>query len=203
MIIGKSLRWASTLAVAILCLSATPSVRGDDPAVEDAFGRGAHAYFTGDYFRAFNDLTAAIQSGTRDARIYYFRGLTCLNLGREPDARADFTKGANLEANEVDRFYDVGKSLERVQGSHRLLLERYRTGARIAAARVREQRRQQRYEHVRQAQPAPAAANPAAPGGGAVGAPIEGAAPEAANPANPFGAPEQPANPPANPFGTP
>jgi tetratricopeptide (TPR) repeat protein len=188
----KIMRRTRFLTVALAGITALTSLslktaKADDPALDDAYGRGVHAYFTGDASGAIIYLTAAIKAGSRDARVYYFRGLAYLNMGDQFSAQDDFRTGANLETTELDRFYDIGKSLERVQGSARLALERYRSSARIAAARLREQRRMQRYESIPRAQPAGPAMSPAAP----ATTPME-AAPT-----------ETPATPPAaDPFGS-
>ncbi len=110
------------------------------------YGNGVHAYFAGDYTKAHEQLTAAIAGGSQDPRAFYFRGLAYLNLGRPTEAAADFRKGAELESKDVNKFYDVGKALERVQGAGRLELENYRVAARAAAYEQAERLRKARYE---------------------------------------------------------
>ena len=61
-----------------------------------------------------------VEGGSKDPRVFYFRGLTYLKLGRPQDAAMDFRKGAELESKDINRFYNVGKALERVQGSARV-----------------------------------------------------------------------------------
>ena len=112
------------------------------------YGAGVHAFFAGDYAGAYEQLSAAIQGGSKDPRPFYFRGLACLNLGRGPDAAIDFRKGAELESGDVNRFYDVGKALERVQGEARTELEKYRVAARMAALEAAERLRKARYEAI-------------------------------------------------------
>jgi len=106
---------------------------GEEPlAVRSAIGDGMHAYHAGQYDRAYDDLTNAIEAGTDDPRGYYFRGLASLRMGRTSEAQADFTTGADRElANGGVRR--VSQSLERVQGPDRLTLERYRARARLGA----------------------------------------------------------------------
>jgi hypothetical protein len=65
----------------------------------------------------------------QDPRLYYFRALSLLRMGRLDEARGDMMVGASIEAQHPQRFA-VGKALERVQGGHRLMLERYRREAR-------------------------------------------------------------------------
>jgi hypothetical protein len=124
------------------------SLSADDAVVGQKYGAGVHAYFAGDYTTAYDQLTCAIQGGSKDPRVYYFRGLCYLNLGREPEAIQDFRVGAQQESHDVDKFYNVSKALERVQGSPRVQLETYRVGARMAAFQEAEQLRKDRYEAI-------------------------------------------------------
>ena len=112
------------------------------------YDKGVHEYFSGDYTKAFNQLTAAIAAGSRDPRVYYFRGLAYLKFGRTAEAEMDFRKGAELESRDVNKYYNVGRALERVQGSDRQLLETYRVQARIAAYKESEKIRKARYETI-------------------------------------------------------
>ena len=57
-----------------------------DALLEDLYGRGVHAFFAQRIPDAFNALNAAIASGSRDPRAYYFRGLTLNRLGRPDEA---------------------------------------------------------------------------------------------------------------------
>lgn len=108
-----------------------------EPAMTEAealarpFGVGVHAYFSGDSQSAYDDLTQAIEAGTRDPRAWYFRGLAALKLGRLDEAEADFSTAAARET-EAAGDWAVARSLERVQGRDRLALERHRIRARVA-----------------------------------------------------------------------
>jgi len=110
------------------------------------YGSGVHAYFNGDYRQAHEDLTTVIERGTEDPRPYYFRALAHLQLGRPDEARDDMNRGAKLEAEDVDGFYPVSRSLERIQGRERLLLERYRVKARLAELQRRKALEKKIYE---------------------------------------------------------
>ena len=108
--------------------------RADDPAVAAAYGRGVHAYYAGSFQQSHDALSRVVNLKTSDPRVYYFRGLAALQLGRRDEAIADFSEGADLEtAGWSSRT--VSLSLERVQGPDRLLLERSRMRARLAIAR--------------------------------------------------------------------
>ncbi len=139
------------LAGGLVLLSAV-SVHAQDAVLGQMYGNGVHAYFSRDYVKAHEHLTAAVDGGAGDPRCYYFRGLAYLKLGRETEASMDFEKGAKLESRDVNRFYNVGRSLERVQGRQRLLLEQHRVKARMAALQRAEDIRKVRYEQIREQQ---------------------------------------------------
>jgi hypothetical protein len=126
-------------------------------ALSDMFGRGAHAYFSGQPRLAYEYLNAAINAGTRDPRPYYFRGLAYQQMGRPAEAKADFQLGAALEHEDVGGLFYVDRSLERVQGASRLTIERYRAAARVGAAQTMVMERNQRIVTARGAQPQVAA----------------------------------------------
>jgi hypothetical protein len=125
------------------------SLFAQDAVLAQEYGSGVHAYFTGDSMKAYERLTAAIQHGSNDPRAFYFRGLAYLRLGRPEEAVTDFRKGSELESKDINRFYDVGRALERVQGSARQQLETYRVDARMTALQQSEERRKARYEAVK------------------------------------------------------
>lgn len=99
------------------------------PQVTKLYERGVNAYFAGRSGDAETALSEAIQWNSQDPRAYYFRALTLLRQGRSDEARGDMLTGAMFEAQAPRRFA-VGAALERVQGSERLMLERYRRDAR-------------------------------------------------------------------------
>jgi len=150
---------------------------GEEPvAVRSAIGDGMHAYHAGQYDRAYDDLTNAIEAGTDDPRSYYFRGLAALRLGRTSEAAADFTTGADRElANGGVRR--VSQSLERVQGPDRLTLERFRARARLGALQRGREAYGRRYSTIedasgdvrRRRRPEDIRPELVAPGGGPVG----------------------------------
>ncbi len=111
-----------------------------DPILNELYGSGVHEYFGGGYQKAIADLSEAIDGGSKDPRVYYFRALAWWRLGEMPKAQADLATGAKMESADINGFYPVSKSLERVQGAGRLLLERYRVQARAEAYRRQEKR---------------------------------------------------------------
>ncbi|MCA9269282.1 MAG: hypothetical protein KDA41_12460, partial [Planctomycetales bacterium] len=111
------------IALSVLAASTLPAPSfGQENLLSELYGLGAHAYHSRDYAEAYANLTAAVEGGSRDPRVYYFRGLALENLGRPEDAQLDFEKGAILEVATGGDQYPIGKALERVQGVARLRL---------------------------------------------------------------------------------
>lgn len=131
--------------------------RGQQATIESlplaaAYGNGVHGFFSGAYDRAYADLSMVIEAGSTDPRAWYFRGLAALQLGRSDEAEADFAEGARRES-ETGGAWPVARSLERVQGSPRLQLERYRTRARVAMLQRRREAERRRYSDIEDMQP--------------------------------------------------
>jgi hypothetical protein len=155
--------------VLAFALTAGDRLPAQDAVLNEFYGSGVHQYFAGNYAQASSDLTASIDGGNKDPRAHYFRGLAALRLGWQKNAAADFRAGAALESADINQFYPVGKSLERVQGSSRMTLERYRAVARAEAHQRQERRNVIRYEQRKRAEsqvlrapgPTPPAARPA------------------------------------------
>ena len=144
-------------AVVLLC---AVSVSAEDFVLGQMYGSGVHVYFSATntrdvaqaqqhYLKAHEYLTSAIKGGTNDPRAYYFRGLAYMKLGRPAEAELDFKKGAKLESGDLNRLYNVARSLRRIQGHERLALENHRVKARMAALKEAERLRQVRYEQIR------------------------------------------------------
>ncbi len=131
-----------------LALLSASTLSAQNAALGQKYGSGVHAYFAGDYAQAYEQLTAAVNAGSRDPRVFYFRGLADLKLGRGPEAAQDFSKGAALESRDANKFYNVSKALERVQGAPRVELEKYRVDARMAVFEANERYRKARYEAI-------------------------------------------------------
>ncbi|GDX97058.1 hypothetical protein LBMAG47_27230 [Planctomycetia bacterium] len=124
----------------------------DSLPLANAYGNGVHGFFAGAYDRAYEDLSTVIEAGSTDPRAWYFRGLAALHLGRSDEAEADFAEGARRES-ETGGAWPVARSLERVQGSARLQLERHRTRARVAMLQRRREAEQRRYSDIEEMQP--------------------------------------------------
>lgn len=100
--------------------------------LDEIYGRGVHRYFAHDYQAAMQNLTLAIENGSKDPRAHYFRGLAAAAMGNFAEADMNWQAGAALE---VEGAYGniIGKSLARVQGPARLQIERARQTARLQA----------------------------------------------------------------------
>lgn len=129
-----------------------PPVLGEDAALARPYGSGVHAYFSGDYQTAYDDLSDAVEAGTEDPRVFYFRGLAARKLGRLDESEADFATASRREADGTGGW-PVSRSLERVQGIDRLALERYRMRARVVAAQQDYVAIQRRYSGIQRRQP--------------------------------------------------
>lgn len=112
--------------------------------LSEIYGRGVHAYHSGQYSQASEYFNMAISGGLKDPRVYYFRGLVAASAGRGYEAESDFRMGAELEATGGLNPM-VGRSLARVQGSTRLKLEMIREKARLEALAMGAARSQARY----------------------------------------------------------
>lgn len=134
------------------CLLLATTAAAQNRVLNELYGNGVHAFNSYDYEAALSLLSEAIDNGSKDPRAYYYRGLSQLRMGRQTDAESDFQLGAELEVADVDRFYNVSKSLERIQGRQRAMLERFRSEARLMAYQSLERRRIDRYERIRDAE---------------------------------------------------
>jgi hypothetical protein len=149
--VGKLARTACGLALTLACLAAG-SAAAQEAVLTDLYGKGVHGYFSGRCDSAIDYLSSAINGGTKDPRAFYFRALAEMRQGRSDEATLDMQMGASLETADVNQFYPVGKSLERVQGAARQTLERYRATARAEAFERQRARDTIRYEQRRRAE---------------------------------------------------
>ena len=83
----------------LLTATGASNASAQSEVLAEMYGRGVHAYYAGDYTTAYESLTMAIDNGTDDPRAYYFRGLVSQMSGRQEEAKDDWTKGAEMEAN--------------------------------------------------------------------------------------------------------
>ena len=113
------------IVLALICCSVKMPAAAQDYVLNELYGNGVHAFFSGNHEEALNFLDEAVEEGSRDPRVFYFRALILDQAGLEEKAKAAFHQGAELEAADPNVF-PVGRSLERVQGRQRHLLESHR-----------------------------------------------------------------------------
>jgi TolA-binding protein len=98
-----------------------------DPVEADKhYAVGLNRFFAEDYAGAEKELAEAVRLYGRDARYFYFLGLARLHQGKQRGAEADFAEGARLEKFDLPPRAAVSRSLERIQGRVRLLLNEVR-----------------------------------------------------------------------------
>jgi len=106
------------------------------------YSQARAAYFRSDLPTSQRLLDEVVRQGSQDPRVYYFRGLTFLKLGRAAEAQADFDQAVTMELNPGSRI-DVDQALERVQGQYRRALEtRREERLNVARAEQRQRRRE-------------------------------------------------------------
>ena len=133
------------MAMTALTLVGTSGVHAQD-ALTELYGNGVHAYFAGNLDEATAFFTQAIDNGSDDPRVFYYRGVINLKQGKTDEAAADFAAGANAEADDIADFYPVSKSLQRIQGAARIQIEKARKQAVVDREAVIKARLNERYE---------------------------------------------------------
>ena len=139
-----------TLAMAMLW---TAVGLGQQEVLTRLYGTGVHAYFAGETKEAYEYFNTAVEGGSRDPRVVFFRGLTFLQLGRPDEAAADFETAAALEMADTEGFFNVGRSLQRIQGRSRAKIELARSKARVIAAQQQLREQDRRYNRIREQEP--------------------------------------------------
>jgi hypothetical protein len=152
------------LAIAAFGLVQSLTASAQDAILSEMYGRGVHAYYSGNNTEASKYLSMAIDNGSKDPRVYYFRGLVAHASGNSYEAESDWQRGAELEASGSTNL-SVGRSLARFQGSGRIKLEEIRQKARLQFLATANTRSKQRYgelgDSAATAPVAPAASAPA------------------------------------------
>ncbi len=125
----SNFRGSKSLWIYLAFFASPLTAWAQEPQVAKLYNQGVDAYFGGRTCQAEALLSEAIQWNSQDPRAYYFRAFSLLRQGHVAEARGDMLVGAMLEAQSPHR-YAVGSALERIQGSDRLMLERFRCNAR-------------------------------------------------------------------------
>ncbi|MGZ0165024.1 MAG: tetratricopeptide repeat protein [Planctomycetales bacterium] len=108
-----------------LCLAPCLQAEAQSKSPSDMYADAVTAYFAKDYNGADSVLTGLIEDGTGDPRAFYIRGLSRYASGNLDAADIDFEAGARLEYSGLVRV-NVPRSLERIQGPVRRVLEKFR-----------------------------------------------------------------------------
>ncbi len=135
----------------LLCGAGVGSATAQDALLSELYGRGVHAFFAGNLEEAMTFLDEAA-TGNSDPRVFYFRGLVSAANGDSDAATADFAKGADLEANNQEQPYNIGRALQRVQGTTRLEIESIRRRARLERRKRELTKREIRYQKLQNAE---------------------------------------------------
>lgn len=123
-----------------------------DAQIARLYGKGVSAYFDGLLDDAIASFNEAAEMGTTDPRVYYFRGFAFFNKGEEDKARENFQTGATMEVSGTPQYYPINRSIERIQGAPRALLEEVRTDTRNHFEERVKAYRAARYERLRRAE---------------------------------------------------
>ena len=117
--------------VVVLLLTGTSSAAAQNPYVLEIYGDGVHAFHRGEIAQARAQFDKAINNGSRDPRVFYYRALTNLQYGDQASADQDIRTGVTFELQGLGT-YDIGRALERVQGPHRIEFEEQRLDIKLA-----------------------------------------------------------------------
>ena len=90
------------------------------------YGAGVRAYQSKDFSKALAALESAVKLDPVDARYWYYLGFAQLELGKKEAAETSFRKGFELESRDKPNTALVAEALERIQGTARRELGRYR-----------------------------------------------------------------------------
>ena len=123
------------------------SAQNQNAILAETYGQGVHAYNGGRLNDALEFFSLAIDNGSQDPRVYYYRGIVNYVSGRPEEAVKDWQAGAGIEALGGPNP-SIGRSLARFQGNGRLKLEQIRQAARIKALAEANARSRQRYGEI-------------------------------------------------------
>lgn len=103
------------------------SLRTPNPfEAEKHFAAGLNFYFARAYANAEKEFLLTVENNSRDARFFYFLGLSRLAQGSRRVVSADFETAAMLEHVNLPSPAEVSQSLERIQGPTRRFINEFR-----------------------------------------------------------------------------
>jgi len=134
---------------AVYAASSRSAIAADSRDLRAIYGRGVHALFAGKLQQAEQYFSQTIAAGSTDPRVYYFRSIVRLRLSRRFEAENDMRIGATLEARNPGYRHAISNALQRVQGSGRATLEKFRRQARLDRAQQLRAQSRNRYEQLK------------------------------------------------------
>ncbi|TWT53467.1 hypothetical protein Pla22_10960 [Rubripirellula amarantea] len=140
-----------TVALAVPMIVSGPEAQGQNAILSNLYGQGVHATYAGKYQDAYDYLSMAINSGSKDPRVYYFRGIVADRMGRPYESESDWQQGAVLEA-QGKIVGSIGRALSRFQGQGRMKLEAIRQKAKLQYLAESAMRSQQRFGEIQAAE---------------------------------------------------
>jgi tetratricopeptide (TPR) repeat protein len=99
---------------------------GNSLLAEASYIAGVQQYWAGAYARAEEQFLNAIRHDNRDARYYYYLGLSRWSRGKRATAERDFQRAADLERQGRPARSAVNAALERIQGNARQEVDQFR-----------------------------------------------------------------------------
>jgi tetratricopeptide (TPR) repeat protein len=103
------------------------SVAGNDPEQADQhYAAGLRLYAARRYADAEKEFTYAVQSFSKDARFFYYLGLSRLLAGKPGEAQDAFEEAAKLERKNLPDRATVNIAFERIQGPARREMDKNR-----------------------------------------------------------------------------
>ena len=118
----------------LLTLGPAVSVsRAQDSMLQEMYGQGVHAYFSGKYDQAHELFSRRLNREARILDVTTFVASPTPSWGGPMRPRRTSRRGGEFEAEGAAVQIDVGQALQRVQGPLRLQLEEHRYAARLAA----------------------------------------------------------------------
>jgi hypothetical protein len=107
--------------------------------LEQMYGSGVHAFYSGRSDEAQEIFDEVINAGSQDPRVHYYRGLAQIQSqgGMIEAGMADFEQAAQLEVTSRTSA-NVARALQRIQGPTRIAIEKVRARARLAAKSLQQ-----------------------------------------------------------------
>lgn len=103
-----------------------PGTMTSDPRADRAFHRGISQYRAGNFIDAENEFLSATKLQNRDARFWYYLGLTQFALGQAVKSQESLKQGLDREQRNLPRPDTIDAMLERMSANERAIINRAR-----------------------------------------------------------------------------